>query len=171
MTGRLRRMLAALGACAAVLVAVIAPPASTEAAFTDGERASAGLTAATMPAPEIFRVHQCDVDLLNTSIAIDWSFPTSNPARTRLSGADVVWSVGGSTPQAYQTVTLDATARTYRTTFTAGALQNVLTLQALLNLLGFPFEITGWSRLGSWTSTQERMSVTPRTLIPDSCTL
>lgn len=145
MSGKVRRAIAALGACAVLLVAVVAPPATTDAAFTDAERASSGQFGTVVLAPpEVTSIVTCTRPALgNTYLVVEWRWPSAarpydDPARV-----STVWTVQGST-QTPTTVALGGGA--YRSAFVAN--QGLISLLVNL-LLGGTVNIQSWT---TWTA-------------------
>ena len=148
MSGKVRRAIAALGACAVLLVAVVAPPATTDAAFTDAERASSGQFGTVVLAPpEVTSIVTCTRPALgNTYLVVDWRWPSTARPYNDSARVAAVWTVEGSVRTPTTTNPSPAGGGIYRSTFTANS--GLLTFLGNL-IFGGTVNVESWT---TWTA-------------------
>lgn len=151
MAERRRSRLAALvaGAGAVLMIAVAATPVEqTEATWVDRETVSAGLSAATIPAPVLASPCTTNPGLLGAapSITIDWTLPAGYVLASARYAAGT--TVAGMQPITTNYTTTTVSTGHFRTVFSGGLLAGLLGGQAAVGVL--VVHSSGWT--SKWAS-------------------
>ena len=99
---------------------------ASDAAWTDSEHASRGITAMTLLPPQITAVSTCTMPLLGvgTLMELRWRPPANSPVP--LTPANTEWRLAGQSSTVSPTTTGPNASGEYTTTFTRGLLDGLL---------------------------------------------